>query len=64
MSFTPTHVFVLKTGEEVQVAVEERSDFVAFEADGTAWHTVMGRDAKWWTCRSRKVTTIKEVRPV
>jgi hypothetical protein len=61
-AFNPTHIFILLTGEEVPVVVEERSDFVAFEADGTSWYTVMGPMSEWWSCRARVVTKVKEVR--
>lgn len=64
MEFKPTHIFTLKDGTEVPVVVEERSDFIAWEADGTSWYTVMGPLNTWWSCRNRNVTSIKSVREV
>lgn len=63
-TFKPTHIFTLMTGDEIPVVVEERSDYVAFEWDGTSWYTVMGPMSEWWSCRARGLTKIKSVRPV
>lgn len=64
MPFEANHIFVLHDGTQVPVAVELRGDYVAYEADGTSWYTVAGKNDVWWTCNERNVNTIKRVLPL
>lgn len=61
--FKPTHVFVLLDGERIPVRTELRGDWVAFEANGNRWYTVMGLMDVWWTSinGARHVTRIAKV---
>lgn len=59
--FKPTHVFTLLDGTTIPVTVEERGDPIAWEEDGTRWHTVCGVMETWWTCTTRGVVRLKTV---
>ncbi len=61
LCFVPTHEFHLDDGTIVRVRAELRGDWVAFEADGTPWHTNLGDTAVWWDCSARNVSKVRRV---
>jgi hypothetical protein len=64
ITFVPTHTFVLDDDTRVYVRVELRGDYIAEEADGTSWYTVVGHMDPWWSCRMRGIRRVKRVEVV
>ncbi len=63
-AFKATHRFILLDGTPVAVVLEQRGDWIALEADGTRWYTVMSPTEIWWTCTARGVSKISRVEAI
>lgn len=60
-AFTTTHEFHLLDGTIVHVQAELRGDWVAYEADGTCWYTVVGDTYPCWSCQARGAKSLRRV---